>query len=427
MAQAPRVTIRHKLVDGLGVAAGVAAYATVYVAFYPLRPVMKHFHSPVPEEVQGRKTKPKRTNRSGRQDEEAPPVIDKSSEGMCMAFDVSTTMTDGIVGQVQQPTGYLSLPFEIRRQILEEALSAGQVVWPYRGLTAHERWQEDCKLATAAQRQAWKRFMRHPSTMHISTLFSVSNCYYAIIFQTPAMCIPAIRTAPHFLSTCHTAYDEGHQLFYSKNIFFMPHGPLSNAKDYYDDLQPHHKRLIRHMVIDLTLLDLTIESFNDIESQLRSKDVANNKLARDDSIEDWVAPVVYNILSTWRSKLAYLREWTWLEDLEIHCFLQANRRCRNHRIGLPIVEPFTVKGRDLQRFLKGVGPAEPHVPLMDCYAECDSAFGKQMRHDESFIWRLVPWMLEMYGWKCMKAVVRRGAYKELEEHKRVSKQVYGIV
>ncbi|KAL8767020.1 MAG: hypothetical protein Q9209_006374 [Squamulea sp. 1 TL-2023] len=240
---------------------------------------------------------------------------------------------------------------------------------------------------------------------------SASRCYYVLLSYIVNY-IPINNATPHVLSTCRTAYNEGREMFYSKNTFVIPHGPLLNSKVCFDRLQPQDKRLIRHLVLDLNILDLSIEAFDDIEGQLRAKDVAQGKLPRDDSIEDWVAPVVYNITSTWRSKLAWLQDWSWLEDLEIYSFL---------RIGfhdIPYIRDFKLQGHCLKEFLKGIGPMEPHCPVMDCYKDCNSMFAKQMRLQESFIWTLVTIMIGAFGWKGTKAIIRSKALEEEDKQNR---------
>ena len=264
---------------------------------------------------------------------------------------------------------------------------------------------------TTAQRQAWKSFIRHPSSIRLSAIGYVSDAYHIVLLSTTNG-QPIINVAPHFLSTCRTAYDEGHGLFYSKNTFIMARGPLSNSKDYYDRLQPQHKRMIRHMVLGLHITDLTLEAFDSIESQLRAQDVVRGRLPPDDSVEDWGPPVVYNLLSIWRSKLAWLQTWTWLENLEIYSVIGRGNQSLSQRDLSPRVSHFRIKGKDLPEFLRGIGPAGPHCPVMNCYKECNSIFAKTMHSQEKLMWNVCTWMIERFGWKGTKARIRRLAYKE---------------
>lgn len=312
---------------------------------------------------------------------------------------MSTANADG--------AGYLGLPPEIRLQILTEVLIPGMVC-PCRGLTAHERCAQDWQIMTAALLQAWGNFIRNPSSSRlrwISRTFSGRNVVYFATIE----CLYSVNFVPRCLSTCRTVYEEGHELFYSKNIFFMSYGPLSTSKDYYDGLQTKHKRLIRHMVIELHWCDLTNEAFGYIEDQLRAKDVARGRLPPDDSLEDWLGPVVYQLMSIWRSKLAWLQDWTWLQDLEIHSCLRARKGQDDL---LPPIESFKVPGEHLPSFLKGIGPVEPHCPVVDCYKECNSVFAEQMRIQEEFMWTIFTWMIGASGWKCTKAMIRKKVYDD---------------
>ncbi|KAL9003885.1 MAG: hypothetical protein Q9188_003271 [Gyalolechia gomerana] len=308
-------------------------------------------------------------------------------------------------------TGYLSLPPELRLQILEQTLVTGQVR-PYRGQTAQRNWQRDVEVVIAAHRRAWKDLIRHPSHMTCGVLWEVIESYFTVLVgDNPMLCVPALEVAPHFLSVCRAAYEEGHAMFYSHNTFYLPHGPLSHTKGYFDQLQPGHRKLIRKMVIEITIWDLDITAFDEIENHLRSKDIVKCRLPPDKSVEDWVAPIAYKLISTWRSKLAWLRDWTWLEEVIISSYL--SRPMSGFVTNFPNVLPgfiISLGGKTLADFLKGIGPAEPHWPVMDCYGDCDDLFGFWMQFVEAYTWALLEKMIGTFGWKCSKALIRRFAY-----------------
>ncbi|KAL8950968.1 MAG: hypothetical protein Q9222_003029 [Ikaeria aurantiellina] len=395
-----------------------AMYASAFVLTIPLRPLVRRHTSPVPEEIRGRKSTVRSSDDRKRkvakksveeeEDEETPLIVDKSSPG-------SSEQVSGDRLQAKNRIGYLSLPPELRHQILQDVLVTGHV-YPYGGFSVHETWLRDFKYATTAHRQAWKNFLRHPNNFLCCCLGEAIEGYFDVFFYTPTLCISAVDIGPHILSTCRTAYEEGHHMFYSQNTFHIPHGPLSITKSYFDRLRPEHKRLIRRIVLDMNLLDLTVEAFDNIETQLRSKNVAHGKLPHDKSVDDWVAPVAYSIISTWRSKLAWLRSWTWLEQIEISPFVQ---KCNLDQLRLPTRYTIpdacciTIEGGDiLEKALKGIGPAEPHVPMLDCYGEAHPFLAKKMRRDEDYVWSLLELMIEGCGWKCSKALIRKDAYKD---------------
>ena len=313
-------------------------------------------------------------------------------------------------------TGYLSLPPEIRGQILEQVMIT-KWVWPCRGQKAQEDWQQDFEIVVTALRQAWKNVLRSPFhlDMKLLALWEIMDSYSAIVnAECPAVCTTPLDLTPQFLSVCRTAYEEGHAMFYSQNTFYLPHGPLSHTRDYFDKLRPENKRLIRKMVLEISLWDLDLTAFDDIEAQLRAKDVVKGQLPPDRSVKNWVPPIVYNIISTWRSKLAWLRDWTWLEEITFCSYLFWPMV--PYIASQPAITPhgFLVKirGKILKRVLKGIGPKEPHLPLLDCYSECSKFFAGWMRYAESVIWVLIEAMIRGVGWKCSKAMIRRLANDE---------------
>ncbi|KAL9599004.1 MAG: hypothetical protein Q9219_004118 [cf. Caloplaca sp. 3 TL-2023] len=319
----------------------------------------------------------------------------------------------------QNRTGYLSLPPELRSQIIEHILSTGPIR-PYSGQTAHHDWQRDYEIVTEAHAHAWKDFICHPSRRSRRVLSQMLYSYlFVLVADCPTLCISAMDIAPHFLSVCQTTYHEGHSMFYSQNAFHLPVGPLSHTKGYFDNLRSEHRKLIRRMVLDLSIYDLNISAFDAIEKEVRAKDVVKGRLPPDRSVEDWTVPITYNLISTWRSKLAWLRDWTWVPNVVI-----ASRISRNLYYAVagrpnPNLDPFAnrwrLSGSRLPVFLKGVGPAMEHVPVMSCYGECDKQFAQWMNGVELDAWYMVQRMIKVFGWRCSKSLIRRAAYKLLKE------------
>ncbi|KAL8918357.1 MAG: hypothetical protein Q9208_007376 [Pyrenodesmia sp. 3 TL-2023] len=307
-------------------------------------------------------------------------------------------------------TGYLHLPPELRNQIMEQSLVT-ESIWPHSGEAARETWLRDLDIASAAHRQAFRNFIRKPSPRRFSILDLTAQSHVGVAVEAcPATCHSTKETAPHFLSLCRATYTEGHALFYSLNTFHLPHGPLSNTKAYYDALRPAHRRLIRKMVLDISILDLTLDAIHDIECQVRAKDVANGRLPPDKSTTDWVPAIVYNILCSWRTKLAWLRDWTWLEEVTIRSSSSPwpSSTCTNHLVYAKCA------GRRLPQLLREVGPVETHMPMLDCYGKCTPTFADQMRQMEGHLWEQMELMVGYFGWACTKVLVRRVAY-ETEE------------
>ena len=58
------------------------------------------------------------------------------------------------------------------------------------------------------------------------------------------------------LATCRQAYNEGHALYYSANVFHLPPGPLSATEAILNNIQPESLSLIHHINLTTGLLDL---------------------------------------------------------------------------------------------------------------------------------------------------------------------------
>ncbi|KAI4189300.1 MAG: hypothetical protein L6R41_001569 [Letrouitia leprolyta] len=401
-----------------------ASYACIYGISRPVRSSIKKHDTIVPKSIRARrKDKDAKTERSILPCHKCKHCKENETlqgEGI-LPKDPILPHIKGDAGRsdTANRTGYLSLPPELRLQILEQTLVTGKVR-PYRGQTAQENWQRDLDIVIAAHRRAWRALMRYPSRINFGILWEVIESYLTVLVgDTASLCVPAMEVAPHFLSVCRTVYEEGHAMFYSQNTFYLPYGPLSHAKGYFDRLQSDHRKLIRKMVLDITIWDLDITAFDEIENQLRSKDVVKGRLPPDKSVEDWVPPIAYNLISTWRSKLAWLRDWTWLEEVVISSYL--SRPMDNFITNFPNVSPgFAIRqgGTTLPDFLKGIGPAESHCPVLDCYCDCNDFFGLWMRCVEAYTWALLQKMIRTFGWKCSKALIRRFAYDSVMENKR---------
>lgn len=387
-----------------------ASYAFIYGLSRPVRSTIKKHDSIVPKSIRAR-----------RKDKDAKPERGILPCHKCKNCKKNQTRESEGATHSENRTGYLSLPPEIRLQILEQTLVTGKVR-PYRGQTAQQNWQRDLEIVIAAHRRAWRHFIGHPSRIAFGILWEVIESYLTVLVgDTASLCVPALEVAPHFLSVCRTAYEEGHAIFYSQNTFYLPYGPLSHTKGYFDQLQPDHRKLIRKLVLDITIWDLDVTAFDEIENQLRSKDVVKGRLPPDKSVEDWVPPIAYNLISTWRSKLAWLRDWTWLEEVVISSYL--SRPMDNFITNFPNVSPgFAIRqgGATLTDFLKGIGPAEAHCPVLDCYCDCNDFFGLWMRCVEAYTWALLQKMIRTFGWKCSKALIRRFAYDSILENRKMA-------
>ena len=283
-------------------------------------------------------------------------------------------------------------------------------------MSEYERWQKQLKTVRSACWQLLKHTLRYPCKENAMLLFYTMDFY--MTNTDPLISIvskPATLVEPQFLATCRAAYEEGHTLFYSENCFMLPPGPLENSKAYFDNLRPEHRRMIRQFVIDLCIEDLNIEAFEIIESQVRASfDPSRRKrLPPDTSHEHWLAPAAYQLISTWRSKLAWIKEeWPLVDRLDViqSAFFPTpeDYEIRRSRLYIPRLGLFGRKG--VQQGLKGVGPVEPHCPVLDCYRDCSPELAKIMHRVESEAWNSLSWATQQGGWKFTKALIGHQAY-----------------
>ncbi|KAI4240623.1 MAG: hypothetical protein LQ352_007592 [Teloschistes flavicans] len=387
---------------------GTAAVTCFFLASYPLgktlRPLAKRLCSPVPNEIIARRNK-KNHRIPGKPQPKAQAVNEPC-------------------------TSYMDLPLELRTQILGEVLVT-EAVWPYAGLTVHQRWQRDFEIATAAHRHAWTHFVRHPNADTFYHSFQADLIYLDLLIglKTPILCTAALKTGPHVLSVCRSMLTEGLPLFYTRNTFHIIHGPLATARLYYDNLPADHRNRIQTLVLDITPMDLTVEIFDEIESRLRAthpksqNDGRFHRLRRSmrpvpDNSSLWATEATTHLIAIWRSKLEWLREaWPSLGTLEIAFCLTAPH-LRNAVMPSNRRRPYTsfktCGGRALADFLRGIRGGEPSI-LTDeddeCYEHCDKAFARFMKGLEAEVGRWMESMLELYGWKCFKAWLRHHAYE----------------
>ena len=123
--------------------------------------------------------------------------------------------------------GFLSLPGEIRNKIMDYALVPGEIY-----------------LSTKCQ----------PIDIHSKT--------------KTRLFVPGCQ----LLATCKQAYLEGHESFYGLNNFHLAHGPLFVSMNYFASLNARHQDLIKHVTIDLSVVDLTWPVLERIEAAFRENE-----------------------------------------------------------------------------------------------------------------------------------------------------------
>ena len=83
------------------------------------------------------------------------------------------------------------------------------------------------------------------------------------IFQPPGL---------NFLSTCKQACAEGYPIFFSKNMFYLPWGPVGNSYKCFDQIGQEYQSMIRKLGVTYGLQDLDPAAFEIIKKDIEQHD-----------------------------------------------------------------------------------------------------------------------------------------------------------
>ncbi|CAF9938017.1 MAG: hypothetical protein HETSPECPRED_000742 [Heterodermia speciosa] len=123
----------------------------------------------------------------------------------------------------KQEIGFLTLPGEIRNQIMDLALVPGHIY--------------------------------------------ISNEMQAVDRERSPVSVPGCQ----ILATCRQLYQEGHISFYSRNMFHLAPGPLSASLDYFGRLDRRDQDLIDKVSIEISIMDLVPSVLEGIEATFYEK------------------------------------------------------------------------------------------------------------------------------------------------------------
>ena len=101
---------------------------------------------------------------------------------------------------------------------------------------------------------------------------------------------PKSSPAVNLLATCRQAYDEGHAMYYSDNVFHFPPGRNRVLKAALAKIKPEHLAMMKHVVIRLSLQDRT---FSMISWDLRWSDGSINPRLSSRLIDIWYGKLFY--------------------------------------------------------------------------------------------------------------------------------------
>ena len=158
---------------------------------------------------------------------------------------------------------YFALPAEIRNQIMEYVLRPGDVYIRSAKRTSHAQQPENppssrlkrilSAMATLCRQLSCQPQRLVPSDVHLKEQFTV---------QQPGF---------NLLATCRQAYNDGHYMFYTMNTFHWPPVPSNDPNDWYTNLRPEHRKLIKTICIDLDLVDLMYGCMDIVEDFARRR------------------------------------------------------------------------------------------------------------------------------------------------------------
>ncbi|KAL9637159.1 MAG: hypothetical protein Q9164_002369 [Protoblastenia rupestris] len=114
------------------------------------------------------------------------------------------------------------------------------------------------------------------------------------------------------LSVSKTVHEEAASVFYGRNVFELPHGPVEHSIAYLHRLQPHHLSMIQDIQITFSELDLTPDVLRQTEQRIKFGNIGQG---------------LGDGLSTWRLNFPRLFPHATLESLPARFLARA---CSRH-------------------------------------------------------------------------------------------------
>lgn len=186
---------------------------------------------------------------------------------------------------------YTSLPAELRNAIMEYALVPGDV---YPCLT------ESKPTSPKPSRKLFRTVLSHPRAVF---KVRVGGVEHQLATKQPGF---------QLLRTCKKAYQDGHYMFYSMNTFHLPAGSARDAEEWFDNLKPDHRSLIKSACMTFSLADLTPE----VLVQMDKKWLWDLPLKTRQDERRMVFEVTYLLCwRFWQEKIRFLQKWDTLDTV----------------------------------------------------------------------------------------------------------------
>ena len=218
---------------------------------------------------------------------------------------------------------YFALPAEIRNQIMEYVLIPGDI------------YIRPAKRTRRAQRPWKSAFLRPKRFMNAVTTLS-----RYLLGQSQRLSTDKSQTIKQpglqFLLTCKQAYNDGLCMFYARNTFHWPPGPLNNSHCWYANIQPQHQKMIRTICIDIDLDDLTYQNLDSLETSARRR---HGRRPDDYDGNVWSDEARYQLVKR-----------AWIKILGLHCYFSNQNLC-----GFVGLERLIIQS-SIGRYVLGSGP-----------------------------------------------------------------------
>lgn len=198
----------------------------------------------------------------------------------------------------------LKLAPEIRNQILQFVLAPGDIYLP----------AKPSRIITKAHRK-----LRAKDPIE-AVVKRITYPYLSkVLKEHQASQQGKLRYGCQVLATCKQLYCEGYAVFYSLNTFHLAPGPLSTSIDYFDQLQPQHKALIKHVSVDLGIADMTPKLLSELNAKVSGRSLSIPVPSANPPMDNTIVSVQLGGMTKalWMSKIMYVLRWRGLTDFKI--------------------------------------------------------------------------------------------------------------
>jgi len=197
----------------------------------------------------------------------------------------------------------LRLPAEIRNRIMRFALAPGDVYLPAKMSSTIAKARRNLRAKDPID-----AVVRRINFPHLSKVLKAHQ----------ASQDRRLRYGCQVLATCKQLYCEGHAVFYGLNTFHLAPGPLCTSIEYFDNLQPHHKALIKHVSVDLGIADVTPNLIYELNTRVSGRSLIMPVPSATPPADNTIVSVNLGRMTReiWMDKLFYVLTWRGLRNIK---------------------------------------------------------------------------------------------------------------